>query len=365
MTGWQLIAFYRHPERMSESMNGWDWSNLIHAIRDAGLGASFLPVIEKLDFCEKDRVMHHVLSYFTFAEKQYLTIIRELLELESVFAQCNYPVLLVKGVAYRIAQFDYAQFRLFSDIDLLIHPDNFADAIQRLKNQGYIEQTYSDYERNYYINWSHQHPPLRHLMRSAEIDVHHTIFFAHSRVQIDIGSFISRAKSIEASVFSIPTTADMFVHACLHLFYQEENQKLVKDLIDLHCLYNQIDIKDDIIDASSISNKKSAICYGLMVQAWLFQVDLTANEQLFIQNNCKPFEITWIQWLIKSMLQDNSINKRCAAVLWYVRGHLIKMRFPTLIYHTLMKSFHSYMKKRRLGKEQKLLDAQTLPKDAK
>lgn len=364
MNGWQLIEFYSEPEKRVANMNSSSWSEFVHIVRDSGLGASFLPIVQKLAFPEQTQVVNHGLSYFAFAEKQYLTIIRELLELEKVFELCGYPVLLVKGVSYRIAQFQYAQFRLFSDIDILVKPEHFTDAVQRLKRSGYIEHTTSDYERNYYINWSHQYPPLRHLMRTAEIDLHHTIFFAKSRIKIDINTFVSRATKIDGSVFSIPSTADMFIHACLHLFYQEENHKIVKDLIDLNCLYNQICSKSDIVNSSSIVNNKSAIAYGLLVQSWLFKVNLSKEEMQFIDIHCTLVKKKWIQWLLKAMLQDNGARTWLSNMIWFLRGHLIKMSFPTLLYHTLIKFSLSYVQKRRLGRQQRELDAKTLPKDA-
>lgn len=365
MNGWQLIEFYNSPKNRVEGLNSSDWSELMHLVRDSGLGASFLPIIEFLDFPEKERVIDHCLSYFTFAEKQYLTIVRELLELETVFAHCAYPVLLVKGVSYRIAQFPYAQFRLFSDIDLLVQPEHFSDAVQRLKLHGYIERTTSDYERNYYLNWSHQHPPLKHLMRNSEIDLHHTIFFARSRVKVDIDTFVSRALRVDGSVFSIPATADMFIHACLHLFYQEENHKIVKDLIDLHCLYKQVANKIDIVNSADIVNNKSAIAYGMLVQHWLFKENLSKKEQQFVDTYCSALEKKWLQWLLKSMMSEKGLSRWLSYLAWFLRGHLIKMNLPTLFYHTLMKFLLSYIQKRRLGHQQKDLDAKALPKDAK
>jgi hypothetical protein len=364
MNGWELIEFYSEPRTKMLSFNSSDWSELVHLVRDAGLGASLLPTIQQLDFAEKDRVIDHAFSYFFFAEKQYLTIIRELLELEKVFAECGYPVLLVKGVSYRIAQFQYAQFRLFSDIDVLVQPKNFPDAVERLKLNGYIEQTTSDYERKYYLNWSHQYPPLRHLMRTAEIDLHHTIFFARSRIKIDIDAFVSRSVSVDGSAFSIPSAPDMFVHACLHLFYQEENHKLVKDLIDLHCLYNQIACKADILNASSIVNMKSAIAYGILVQSWFFKANISEEEQQFVNTYSSVLKRKLIRWLLKSILQDKGISKRLSHLIWYFRGHLIKMNLPTLVYHTVMKVSLSFLQSRRLGRQQKLLDTENLPKDA-
>lgn len=364
MNGWQLIECYSNPKTKMAELNSSDWSELVHLVRDSGLGASLLPAFQLLDFPEKSQVIDHSLSYFAFAEKQYLTIVRELLELETVFAQCQYPVLLVKGVSYRIAQFPYAQFRLFSDIDVLVTPEHFADAVQRLKLHGYIEQTTSDYERNYYLKWSHQHPPLRHLMRSAEIDLHHTIFFARSRIKVDIDTFVSRAQRVDGSVFSIPATADMFIHACLHLFYQEENHKIIKDLIDLHCLYKQVANKIDIVNSADIVNYKSAIAYGIFVQHLLFNENLSKAELQFVDKYCSSLEKKWVQWLIKSMLSGKSVSKWLSNFAWYMRGHLIKMNLPTLLYHASMKFSLAYIQKRRLGHQQKKLDEQALPKDA-
>lgn len=360
----KLIELYANWHQYCHHLTHETCSDILQRARDEGLAASFHPLFLALPDDIKSYVSKHSSSYVTFANKQRLTLIKELLELENVFADCGYPVLLVKGAAYRISGFTYAQYRLFSDIDLLVHPTNFKDAVRRLIDHGYIEYTHSEYERNYYINWSHQYPPLRHLTRSAEIDLHHSIFFAKSNIQIDIGRFITNASKVTGSVFSLPTAADMFVHACLHLFYQEEQQKMTKDLIDLHCLYNEVANKTLIIQSAALSNKGSAIAYGLSVQRWYFKQDLSAEEATFVIQNSSQLRRKIIHFMLNSILQQKGWSFYLSSALWFIRGHLIKMNLPTLIYHSVMKLTSTTKKKIALGKIQQKIDRDALPDDA-
>ena len=87
-----------------------------------------------------------------------------------------FPAVLVKGVAYRLDGYAFARGRVFSDIDLLVPDSHYALALQMLKDAGYLEFTMSAYDRRYYLRWTHQHPPLTHFLRGANIDLHHHLF---------------------------------------------------------------------------------------------------------------------------------------------------------------------------------------------
>lgn len=365
MNGWQIIHFYTEPEKFLHCATALTWTEIVNDARNCGLLASLYDPLQKVDFENKSALLSHVKSNIQFADKQYQTLIRELAELEQVFAGCGYPIILVKGVAYRLAGFQYARYRVFSDIDLLVNSDCLEDAVRRLRNHGFMEQVASEYEKNYYINWSHQYPPLKHFIRSGEIDLHHTIFFAKSRVSIDIKTFISRAIPVKNSAFYLPSAADMFVHACLHLFYQEENQKLTKDLIDLHYLYKEITNKQQIINASEICNQKSAIAYGLYVQQWLFKEEISGLEQQYIEKHCHRLQLGWLRFLLRSMLNVSPLPRLISDQIWLLRGHLIKMNFSTLSYHVVMRLFNQYRINKRHTAAQKKLDAQSLPEDAR
>jgi hypothetical protein len=365
VNGWQIIQFYTEPEKFALCATASNWTEIINDSRDCGLLASLFNPLQKVDFENKSAVLSHVQSSIQFADKQYQTLVRELAAVEPVFAGCGYSVLLVKGVAYRLAGFEYARYRVFSDIDILVAADCLQDAVKRLQNHGFMEQVESEYEKHYFIGWSHQYPPLRHFIRSGEIDLHHTIFFAKSRVSIDIQTFIGRAIPVKNSVFYLPSTADMFVHACLHLFYQEENQKLTKDLIDLHCLYKQIVNKQQISHAAEICNQKSAIAYGIYVQQWLFKEEISDHEQQFILQHCHKLQLAWLRFLLRSMLNVRLLPRLFSDHIWFLRGHLIKMNFTTLAYHVVMRLFNTYQINKRHSAEQKKLDAQSLPEDAR
>ena len=157
----------------------------------------------------------------------------------------------------------------------------------------------------------------------------------------------------------------MFVHACLHLFYQEETQKLAKDLIDLHCLYLQIENKNDIFQAAQLINKRAAVVYGLMIQSWLFQQKLSIDELNFIQSHCSSRKLNQMRFILSALLKPNALLQPFAEMVWLLRGHLIKMNIQTLSYHVVMRLVNQYQKNKRHTLAQQKLDAQTLPEDAR
>lgn len=338
------------------------WTQLVHQCREQALLGSAYQQLRPVAGRIPSQILAHFESGQTYADKQYHSLINELLQLEPVFSGAAYPVVLVKGVAYRLHQMPFAKGRVFSDLDLLVHADNMTDAVTRLQAAGFMDSTDHEYDRNYYLQWSHQHPPLRHFTRGSEVDLHHTIFFARSHVQVNITAFIGHAQPIANSVFSLPSPADMFVHACLHLFYQEESHKITKDLIDLWGIYQSVTNKEQLLVAANLTNKPKVVGYALHTLQRLFSVPLCSDEQQFIEQHTNRFELWFISILLDGLTKQGS--HKVARLYWTIRGHLIKMPWHLLLYHLAAKLWYLRQKNKQLSKFQAEFDKNTRPHDA-
>jgi hypothetical protein len=150
------------------------------------------------------------------------------------------PLLLLKGAAYSAAQLGPAHGRLFSDIDILVPKTQLADVEAALMAHGWVSNSQDAYDQRYYRQWMHEIPPMQHMRRHSVIDVHHAILPETARVRPDP----ARLRAAAVAVPGLPgvqtlAPADMVLHSAVHLFYDGEFDKGLRDLVDLHRLLTQ------------------------------------------------------------------------------------------------------------------------------
>ncbi len=364
----ECIAFVRDPEQYCQNASKQQWTAFIDEARQYALLGSCYFLAQDHDVWARipAAVQNHLVSGYHYAEKQKITLLNELIELEKIFTDSAIPALLVKGVAYRVDGYSLARGRVFSDIDLLVPDSHFAQALEKLKNAGYLEFSMSAYDRRYYLRWTHQHPPLTHFLRGANIDLHHHIFPVSSRENIRVEPIVEQAIPLTDSAFSVPSPAHLFMHAAVHLFYQDETHKLVKDLVDLYLLYQEVITRQpfsDLVAAAQQSNAQAAVFYALSTLQQVFAIQLPA-EAGQLAPAASRYRTWQMQFLLTHLLDHTSAWHRPAHFFWFVRGHLLKMGPLTLLYHSIAKSIEQFKERRELSKKQQQADAHTRPGDA-
>lgn len=364
----QCIALFSNPSLYVGEATASQWTALVSEARQQALLGSIYFLLKDLGLLSAVpfTVQSHLLTGFHYAEKQKNTLLQEMLELEQVFQDVEYPCILVKGVGYRLSGLAFARGRIFSDIDLLIPHLSFTDALSRLLDTGYLETGMSDYDRRYYVDWSHQHPPLTHFLRGANIDLHHHIFPVASNSGLAIAPMIEHAVKLEGSAFSVPSLPYMLVHASVHLFYQDETHKLVKDLCDLKQLYQECIIShtpEQIFQASQSMHAEAAVYYALDTLSWLFTLNIEPRLLEQLAEYSSKYRRWQMQFLLKHLLSRSKLN-HVAHLGWFIRGHLLKMGFSTLIYHSIAKFWENRKIKRLQSVTQQQLDDAMRPKDA-
>jgi len=364
----ECLAFTRSPVEYCAQATRVQWTRFIQEARQHALLGTCYFLARDSDVWASlpDEVQTHLLSGFHYAEKQKITLLNEMIELEKLFSGSDVPAVLVKGVAYRLAEYRFARGRVFSDIDLLIPRSHYDQALQLLKDAGYLEFSMSAYDRRYYLRWTHQHPPLTHFIRGANIDLHHHIFPVSSNEHLLVEPLIQNSEILPGSVFSTPSPAFLFMHAAVHLFYQDETHKLIKDLCDLHLLYQEVAARQSfqqIIDAAIQSNAQAAVYYALHTLQQIFYTPLPA-EISQIAPAASKYRLWQMQFLLTHLLDTTSFWHRPAHFFWFVRGHLLKMSPFTLLYHSTSKALEQFRERRAISKKQQQLDEQTRPGDA-
>lgn len=367
-----LLDAYRDPQAFcatankAATMSSAPWHDLVHLARQQQLFATlawrFRTELADAVTQVPTKVWQHFQLGQDLVQRQAIALANELQTLDAVFADAPYPCVLLKGVAYRCRGFSYAKARVFADIDLLIPAEHHHDAMARLALVGIVETGLSDYDRQYYLRWSHQQPPLHNLYSGISLDLHHHIFPRSSRLPLDIAPLLQQSKPLPGSILRVPSDAHLFLHAAVHLFYQEESHKLCKDIIDLHQLFLSIQpAHAALIDAAREMHAEPALAYGLdILQRW-FAVALSAELQQWLNANpARPY----VRWLLTQLIAGHGNTRRVADLLWYLRGHWLKMGPLTLSYHILAKSWHKVQAWRELSRYQQQQDSAAKPQDA-
>ena len=158
-----------------------------------------------------------------YVAHMHVLVRNELRRIGAVAAQVDYPVILLKGAAYLMAELPFAAGRGLSDIDVLVPRDALDDFERRLLAAGWeFDSSLSAYDDQYYRAWSHELPPMRHPDSSLELDVHHNLIQVTSRSALDAAPLIARAQPVSGTPFHVLAAPDRVLHSALHLLMSDE-----------------------------------------------------------------------------------------------------------------------------------------------
>lgn len=371
----ELIRFYRSPTHYIATTP--NYTALIAQARDQAMLGSLYYHLQQLspDVTLPPAIQRHLISGKVYADKHHLGCFNELRELCQDLQQQGLPndelkIVFVKGVAYKLRGLKFAQGRTFSDVDILVPPEQFARAVDALKAAGFIESTLSDYDRNYYLHWSHQYPPLFHYIRGTGVDLHHGIIPSTSKTRISTAHYLRSAQKIDGLPYYLPSDAYLFIHAAVHLFLQEEHHKLGKDLCELNELgrelYQTPSWPTQLWLSATEAGASQVVYLALSVLSQLFE-QAWAKATLKSFDGTKPaiLRLYWHKTVLTRLLNPDSSPLYYIAMLsWYCRGHLHKMGFFRLLKHSLTKYWQTRKQQKILTAEQQQTDSATKPKDA-
>lgn len=150
------------------------------------------------------------------------------------------PLILLKGAAYALAGLDAGRGRLFSDIDILVPKTRLHEVEGALMMHGWITTHHDEYDQRYYRQWMHELPPMQHARRGNSIDVHHAILPETAPVRPDPDKLRAAARPIAGEPgLATLAPADMVLHSAVHLFFDGEFDKGLRDLVDMHRLLTE------------------------------------------------------------------------------------------------------------------------------
>ncbi len=150
-------------------------------------------------------------------------------------------VILVKGGAYMAKGLQCAAGRTSVDIDILVTKNNLDIVENHLLVSGYSSQVLNEYDQQYYREWAHELPPLRHPDRMIEVDVHHTILQVTNKFSPNINLMISSAVQLEDNIYLL-SDEDMLLHSIVHLFVDGTIKSSLRNLLEQHDLITEFSV---------------------------------------------------------------------------------------------------------------------------
>ena len=130
-----------------------------------------------------------------------------------------------------------AQGRLFADIDILVPKAALARTESTLMLHGWISSHHSAYDQRYYRRWMHELPPMTHIRRKSQLDVHHNLLPETARLRTHPDRVIAASQPIPGfQSLCVPSLEDLVLHSATHLFHEGEWGHGLRDLVDLDAL---------------------------------------------------------------------------------------------------------------------------------
>lgn len=259
----------------------------------------------------------------------------------------SYPMIVLKGAAYTLLGDVVSRGRIYSDIDIWVQQSDIAGAEQQLKLTGWFSDDIDDYDERYYREWAHEIPPMFHGGTGAVLDMHHNIVPPVSGRAVDVSFFTQHIEvtSSGVRVLSLPART---LHSTIHLLFNEECKYALRDLTDLVLMFEQFSL-DDWDGYLALAEQTGFAREGVMAIA-LCQNMLNLSVPEAIAKQASPIQkevstrvlVALYQRIMASShpLVASRLSKVCERFIW-LRGHYLKMPWPLLLYHIIMKAYRS------------------------
>lgn len=235
-----LIRILRQPD-LAVSLDEASWGLLMRQARTANVLGRTLAAIEACIpvMAWPLRARQALIAENLLAEHRLRSLHWEAAGLSRLLDAADTRLILLKGAAYALDEHRFARYRHFGDIDILV-PRAKLDKVELLLNaNGWLGTKLAPYDQQYYRRWMHELPPLQHLHRGTNLDVHHAILPLTARYKPDSALLFGAAREARGlPLVDVLSPADMVLHAAAHLFCEGEHENALRNLLDLHDLFD-------------------------------------------------------------------------------------------------------------------------------
>jgi hypothetical protein len=351
MTRSLLVAVLRAPET-ARHLTLVEWDLLLRQATSAQLMPALVHLCDEAMVADAlpMQVAPHLAWMRVRMERHAAAVQFEIQRIKVALAELQLPLLLLKGAAYSATGLGPAQGRLFSDIDIMVPKAMLPEVEAALMLHGWIGNVQDAYDQRYYRQWMHEIPPLQHMRRHSVIDVHHAILPETARVRPDPA--LLRAAAVDVPGLPGVQTlapADMVLHSAVHLFYDGEFDKGLRDLADLHRLLTEFSAIPGFWDSLPVravelqlarpmfyALRYSALLLGTVVPMRVIEALDPAAPNRFL---LAFMDALFLRALQPMHVSCNDAYTGVAHTLLYIRGNWLRMPPILLARHLFHKAF--------------------------
>ena len=264
------------------------------------------------------------------------------------------PLVAMKGCAYLLAETPNAEGRLFADVDLLVPDADLPRVELRLRERGWTTKELTPYDDLYYRRWTHELPPMSHVEREVEVDLHHSILMRTARLKPEPAHLFEGARKVPGSRYLVLAPVDMVLHAIVHLFYSGEMDGALRELVDVddllrHFAGEESGFWEQFWPRAEALDLLRPAFYGVHFARTLLGTPVPASA-IAASRAHKPAAPTL--WLMERLVPGALFPQHLDAPSWraafarlmlYVRSHWVKMPAPMLARHLVYKLYMRHM----------------------
>jgi len=353
-----LIDLFVKPETVNEITLS-DWDLLIRQARQAGVLARLAIFLDELNLLNTvyEQPRNHLISSQIYSQQFSRSLEWEVLCIKKALDKKDIPLILLKGAAYMENNLNVAKGRLFSDVDILVEKTKLTKVEVLLVTEGWMPTIFNEYDQNYYRQWMHEIPPLKHTQRNTTIDVHHNIIPITTKYSPDSDLLLSNIIKIKDKDIWVLNYESQVIHSAVHLFHEGEFKNGFRDLLDLHLLIvdfsKQKDFWKKLVIRSRELEQQIPLLLALRYSSLFFKTPIPDTVFHAVKQEAKVgfFKIRYLDFLFKRALMPD--HSSCndgwtgfARWLLYIRSHFLRMPLYLLIPHLFRKGWVGYFGKK-------------------
>lgn len=282
------------------------------------------------------------------SQEQRRAVRWELVLLSRDLASLPGPVMLLKGAAYVAGDLPPAPGRLFSDIDILVPREQLDEAEAALMLGGWASAAGTAYDERYYRRWMHELPPMVHLRRQTNLDLHHTILPLTARIKTHSAPLLAAAQPVtEFPRFSLPSAPDQILHSATHLMHEGEWGHGLRDLSDLDSLLRRHAVEPGFWNTLLARAATLSLGRPLFYALCLCRRHLHTPVPEDVLERCPARPGPLLRWLMQGLLRraltsahrgSMAPGTRVAEFALFVRSHYLRMPLHLLVPHLVVKA---------------------------
>ena len=346
-----VIHCYRDIRRLT-GLTLPEWDLLIRQGRRAGLLGRLHAMAERAELLDAlpEKPACHLTASRVEADRVAGAARWEMGQIAFALQRLWVPVIALKGAAYALSGRFAAEGRAFSDLDILVPRPALEDVEQQLIAHGWLSTHLDEYDQRYYRRWMHEIPPMRHIRRKTNLDIHHGILPETVSRRPDPRLLLDEAIELEAlpGVYTL-SPVDTWLHSATHLFQEGEFHNGLRDLTDLDLLTREMAGKDgfwdQLVARSQVLNLTRQLYYGLRYTQRLLA---TPVPEEVLESTAAFAPPQPLKGLMDGLFQRAllPLHSSCdpatgPAARWalYIRSHAIRMPPHLLLPHLAHKAF--------------------------